>query len=186
MLFSQTTAISHSAFAKMEDGELVVEEPSTVKGGNPTNLDPNVAPELVVQEPLTMTGGNIVDPTNLDANVAPELVIEEPVTLTGGIFTQMWSDILGQDQSTIFDELQKTYIDAMKGLIDEGKFDLKKVCLHVCRDGKELSELLVKSCNGSSFGDQVVQLGDTFICCPVNEFDEEWEGTCCCLFPTDF
>jgi hypothetical protein len=63
MLFSQTTAISHSAFAKMEDGELVFEEPSTVKGGNPTYLDV-MAPELVIEESLTLTGGTIVDPTN--------------------------------------------------------------------------------------------------------------------------
>jgi hypothetical protein len=98
----------------------------------------------------------------------------------------MWSEICNQDQETIFDGLQEKYIDDMKGLIHDGKFNLNKVGLHVCRDGKELSELLVKSCTGGSFGDQVVQLGDTFICCPFNEFAGQWEGTCCCLFPTDF
>jgi hypothetical protein len=100
----------------------------------------------------------------------------------------MWKAILEKDQSTIFDALQKKYIYDMKELIHKKEFHLEKVCLHVhvCRDGKELSELVLKSCKGSSFGDQVVQLGDTFICCPFNEFAGDWEGTCCCLFPTDF
>jgi hypothetical protein len=94
----------------------------------------------------------------------------------------MWNEIVAQDQSTIFNALQQKYIEDMKGLINEGEFHVKNVGLHVCRDEMELSELVVKSCTGGSFGDQVVQRGDAFICCPFNEFAEESEGTFCCYF----
>ena len=121
--FSQTTAISHSAFAKKED--------------------------------------------------------EAP-------FHQMWTGILSRERSTILDALQLKYVEDMDGLIKSGKFEPKSVRRRVCRKEEELSELLVLCCKGSSFGDQVLQFGDTFICSPVNEFAGEWDGTCCRLFPTDF
>jgi hypothetical protein len=69
MLFSQTTAISHSGFAKMEDGELVVE----YSNGEETEEDDNAD----VDEASTVEGNIVGAEDPKDVGAVEQTAVEE-------------------------------------------------------------------------------------------------------------
>jgi hypothetical protein len=112
-----------------------------------------------------------------------------PATVDGGttIFNEKWEHVLKDRlQNLIVDPVQARYIRDMNDLIAKEQFDIKTRRLHVCENVSELYELIKKNCKVDSdgFGATILQLGDTFISCIVNEFANESYCTCDCLFPT--